>query len=204
MCPDGAPPHGSVTSAWRSPRSAYLLGGLLIRSGSRATGNYRTSVAQLVGTVLVALALILAALYVGRSTPTSVRPWAAPRPLLVGAGAFILSSLFIAVPEDWLGVALAVVLLIAASVVVAGLSRLAGWRDRHRLAVAGGALLTYAWAAFVVAEMRGNTDAVNLAGNVIFAVGALSLLAVAMRRTARQVVPPANDVRGNSSLGHQR
>lgn len=89
----------------------------------------------------------------------------------------------------WLGpvgVGVAAVLylleIVAASVVIGRLSRRDGWTDTHRLAVAGGALLTYAWGAFVVGSVRGRVDPLEIASHVFFALGALVLLAAAAHR----------------------
>jgi hypothetical protein len=178
---------------------AYLLGGLLIRYDSRARGDYHTSAAQLAGTAIVVVALIVVALRIGEKAPASVTAKPAPRLPLVGVGAFAASSLFFATPENWPGVAVAVAVALATTVVAVRLSRRAGWRDSHRLAMAGGALLTYAWGGFVVTSIKGHTDAADLAGNVIFAVGALILLAAATRRTVRPLPGPTPGPVGNAS-----
>jgi drug/metabolite transporter superfamily protein YnfA len=161
----------------------YLLGGFLVWNWSTQSGNYMTSPAQLAGTVLVAVVLVVIAFRLGR-TPAGNVPRPVPRPLAVGVGAFVASSLFSLMPETWPGVALSVVLLLATAAVIVRLSRRADWDDRHRLALAGGVLPTYMWLAFVVASLKGQTDPLSLAGNVVFAVVTVGILVVAMRRTA--------------------
>jgi hypothetical protein len=56
------------------------------------------------------------------------------------------------------------------------------WTVRSRFAVAGGALLTYAWGGFVLTGLAGPDDPVRWAGNVIFALAAVGLLVVTARR----------------------
>jgi hypothetical protein len=62
------------------------------------------------------------------------------------------------------------------------------WSRRHVLALASGALLTYAWHGFPESPVFGAPKAVDLIGNVIFAGLAVVLLVVAWRRVA--VVTP--------------
>jgi hypothetical protein len=164
----------------------YLLGGLLVLNWSRRTGNYVTSPAQLAGTALVVAVLVVIAFRLGR-TPAGTGATPAPRPLAVGVGAFVASSLFSLAPETWPGVAVAAVLLLVTAAVVVRWSRRADWDDRHRLALAGGVLPTYVWLAFVVASLEGHTDPLSLAGIVVFAAVAFALLLVAVRRTSAGV-----------------
>jgi hypothetical protein len=68
---------------------------------------------------------------------------------------------------------------------VAFWSRCEGWGAAHRLALAGGALLTYAWVGFLLTGLLGRTGTIHLIGNVIFASGAIALLTVAVRTVGR-------------------
>jgi len=63
-------------------------------------------------------------------------------------------------------------------------SRLSGWSDKHRLALAGGALLTYAWHAFPWAPLVPYpvSGTVDLASNAILAISAVALLVIAACR----------------------
>jgi hypothetical protein len=71
------------------------------------------------------------------------------------------------------------VVLIAA---VAALCQRVGWDRRHRLALAGGAALTYAWHAFLENPAVGSGGSVDRIGTVIFAAGLVVLLFFAARR----------------------
>ena len=62
-------------------------------------------------------------------------------------------------------------------------SRRPGWSALHRLALTGGALLTYGWWAIVQTPSTPGTSAlVDTIGNGVFAVGAMGLLWLAFRR----------------------
>ena len=65
-------------------------------------------------------------------------------------------------------------------------SRRPGWGAVHRLALTGGALLTYCWWGFVqIPSMPGTTPLVDTIGNGLFASGAVGLLVLAFRRVRR-------------------
>jgi hypothetical protein len=82
----------------------------------------------------------------------------------------------------WVGWAAEIALVVAGGIVLARVSRREGWGDAHRLAVAGGLLLMYAWGAFAVAQFTGRTGALDLVGHGIFALVAVGLLTAAARR----------------------
>jgi MFS family permease len=161
-----------------------VLGGLLIQRAMRDSGDFHTSAAPAVGTVVGAAVLVFVAFRVGRrSTGPAAKP--APRPLVVGIGAFVKSSVFFAMAEGWPGFVASVLLLAVAAVVVARLSRRPGWQARHRLALASGALFTYAWGGFVLTWLKYRMDPVSLVGNAVFALGAVVLVVAAWRRSTR-------------------
>jgi hypothetical protein len=70
-------------------------------------------------------------------------------------------------------------------VLIARWSRREGWSAAHRLALAGGALLTYAWGGFVLTSLYGRTGVVDLGGNALLAVCAIALLVAAIRTVRR-------------------
>jgi hypothetical protein len=146
---------------------------------------------QLAGAAAAAGLLIAAAFAVGRgvqepaSAPagtgasrSGVRPW------LVGIGAFLVSSAFVARPEkSWAGLIGGVLLLAAAWFVVRRSARSRWWSIRHRLALVSGTLLTYAWLGFFVTWMLWPEDRIAWFGNVLFALMAIALAAAMARRT---------------------
>jgi hypothetical protein len=161
----------------------YVGGGLLIQSDSRGLGDFQTSIAQAIGTLVVVGILVGLALRIRR-----VQLGAAgrvPRPLVLGIGAFVWSSLYIFAPDSWLGVGLSLGCVLVAALGLMRLARRTAWSDRHRLAVAGGAVVTYAWVGFVLTELLGNGQTVNRIGNVILAMTAIGLVALATRRLRR-------------------
>lgn len=165
---------------------------VLLAFGAAAT-SYGTSIAfpfmasigQLLGTIAVIAALIAAAfLLTGRWRPC--RGGVAPNPWLVGAFAFGASSIFMLATMMIDRLSGSVVVFIYQIVYGATLgalltwSRRADWRQMHVLALAGGALLTYAWHAFPQWPVIGSAGQVDLIGNVVVALGALALLAEAI------------------------
>ena len=161
----------------------YVGGGLLIRADSRDTGNFRTSGAQLAAVLGLAALLVVAAFAIRWRPRPAGKP--VPRPLFVGAAAFLATSLVFAAPESWTGIALtAAVLLGSLLLLVLGSAR-PSWTDNHVVAVAGGALLTYVWGGFVVLAVHERVAAVDIAGNLVLSAGAILLIVVATRRSTR-------------------
>jgi hypothetical protein len=160
----------------------YLLGCYIIFVDLRDSEGFMASTTQRLGVAVVALALIVAAFAVRRrvAAPDDDRP--VPAPWLLGVGSFILSSGYFARPETWVGFGLGALLIGLSAVLVLRWSRRAAWTARSQLAVAGGALLTYAWGGFVLTSLAGPDDPVRWAGNAVFALLAVALLVIAARR----------------------
>ncbi|HSK95510.1 MAG TPA: hypothetical protein VK891_02745 [Euzebyales bacterium] len=171
----------------------YLLGAALIALGTYAEERFVAAPAQLLGVAVVVVAVIIAAFAVPQRRPVPhSRP--VPSPWVVGAVAFVASSVFMGVSmvlptrgsaADWLIVGLYAGLY---AVVIALVRRWSpahdrdGWDDRHRLALAGGALLTYVWYGWPARPAVGAMGQADLVGNAVFSLGALVLLAVAAAR----------------------
>jgi hypothetical protein len=160
----------------------FLLGSAVIFYDHQE--RFMAPAPQLAGAAAVTVALIGAAFAIrGRPRPQSDRR--APNAWLVGAVALVASSAFIARPENWLGVAMGIVLIAVMTVVIVRWSGRAGWAAAHRLALAGGTLLTYAWVGFVLLSLEGAATPFNLIGQSFLVLGALGLLLVAGRRVRR-------------------
>jgi hypothetical protein len=84
----------------------------------------------------------------------------------------------------WVGVAVLVAVEAALVVLVARWSRSARWTPLHAVALAGGALVTYAWHAFPETPVVPVSPTADLVGNAVFAAAALVLLTAAVRRSA--------------------
>jgi hypothetical protein len=108
----------------------------------------------------------------------------APSPWLAGAAALAAGSIFLMTPHAWVWGAVAVYALLdlAMMALVWRWSRSAGWNKRHRLALAGGAALAYAWHAFIQTPAVGQGGPVDRIGNVVFAAALIAVLVIAARR----------------------
>jgi hypothetical protein len=91
------------------------------------------------------------------------------------------SNLVVDFVSGWVLVGMYLALYALMIKLVSQWSRSAGWGNAHRLALAGGALLTYAWYGFSQSPTIGSKGVVDLIGNGIFAIGAIVLLAIANR-----------------------
>lgn len=170
----------------------YLLGAVLIGAGTYQSERFIASPFQLIGTVVAIVVVVLLAFLTGPADHAA-GGGTVPGPWLVGLFALLTSSLFMAsnlvFSRGWP----TVVVYLGLYAVVIGLvtvwSRRAGWSDAHRLALAGGALVTYAWYGFPATPILGATGTEDLIGNIVFAGAALALLAAAaytVRGSARR------------------
>jgi hypothetical protein len=176
----------------------YVLGGLLIRSDSVDQGEYRTSWAQAAAVMLVALVLATVALSLPRPSPGRSTGWV-PHPWLVGVAAFLVSGGYFLLPASWRGVAASLKIIVGTALAVAWLSRRTGWHAAHRIALATGALMTYAWAGFLLTAIKHQNDPVAFIGNGVLAVAAIILSVVATGRVRgaenRSLAPRAGSSR---------
>jgi hypothetical protein len=141
---------------------------------------------QLTGAAVVLVVLIVLAFRLG-TRGAARTPGRVPDPWIVGAGALAAGSLFLVIPNAWGWGAVAVYVVLYAIVIgtVYVWSRRTGWNGRHRLALAAGAALAYAWHAFPQHPAVGGSGTADLVGNAIFAAGAIVLITAAARRQTR-------------------
>ncbi len=179
----------------------FLAGAAVILQDHVRTEQYVPTVWQLAGAATVVVALAGAAFATGRrSRPASHRR--APGPLLVGTVAFAALFLPTAVElvtglmgigqgfaVDWRGVALFLAPIAVLAALLVSWSRRRGWGAQHRLAAAGGALLTNVVIGFFVQPLGDVSDTAKLAHNTAVAAGALTLLGLAALRTRRKDGP---------------
>jgi hypothetical protein len=171
----------------------YALGCVMIYSGTYMQERFMATTPQRLGVVACVVTLIAAAFIVRPgSTRPSDRP--APGPWWVGAFALLTASAFMGaryVLADW-PIVLAYLLLFGiAAVMIVRWSGRVGWGPAHRLALAGGAALTYAWHSFPEKPVLGPGGTIDLVGNAIFSIGLVVLLVTAGRSVRRGLVDPA-------------
>jgi hypothetical protein len=141
--------------------------------------SFVASPAQFAGVAIAIVVLVVIAARVGqrtpRRTPDSVPPvWLfAAAGLVVSSGWMLTSDM---VKNGWLGAAVMLAIDVVAAVLLVRYSRRTGWTHKHAMAVAGGTLLTYAWHAFPEEPVFPAPHAVDLIGNAVFALLAVTLL----------------------------
>jgi hypothetical protein len=108
-----------------------------------------------------------------------------PNPWFVGALALVCGSAILMIPSRWGWWAAGAILLIELGMAAAMLiwAKRAGWGMLHKLALAGGAALAYAWHSFIMLPIGGATGVSVRVGNAVFALGVLAVIAFAARRT---------------------
>jgi hypothetical protein len=111
-------------------------------------------------------------------------PRSVPSPWLLGGLALAAGSAILVVPKSWGWWAAAIILGLELGVaaLVLFFSRSAAWRPEHKLALAAGAALSYAWHAFIQTPVVGGNGLDHRIGNAVFALGAVLLIAFAARR----------------------
>jgi hypothetical protein len=147
--------------------------------------RFHASARQFGGAGLVCVVLIITAFGLPRASSARTAGWV-PSPWLVGAGALAAGSGFLLIPQRWgWGAVCAYLALDLVVIVLVSLgSHRTGWDGRHRLALAAGAALAYAWHAFLQTPAVGNGGMVDRVGNAVFAVALVALLGMAARRTS--------------------
>ncbi len=173
----------------------FVLGAVLVTAGSYNDGHFWASWPHLLVVLLVAAALIVVAFRLPVATPTgqsTVNPW-----LVLGTG--LVGGLLFMVNRHFVPAGLSPIVMLAdvavVSVLVLRWSRRTGWGDRHRLALAAGAVLTYAGNSFLMHPVEGDGPVITPVSHVVFAALAVALLLVAARkaRTSSVANPPPNE-----------
>lgn len=152
--------------------------------------HFVASKAQFAWSAVVCVVVILAAFRLPVRSAPRTSAWT-PSPWLVGAAGLVAGSIFLVFPNvwGWFAVGFYFLLDLTMIAVVSVLSHREGWKAQHRLALAGGAALAYAWRAFTQHPVVGNAGIGFRIGNAIFAAALIILLVIAARRTASQPDP---------------
>jgi hypothetical protein len=159
----------------------FVLGGALITAGSYADGHFWASGPHLLVVLLVVAGLIVVAFRLPTVTATvdgTVNPW-----LVLGTG--LIAGLIFMVNRHFLPAWLSPIVMLADFAVVITLvlrwAKRTGWGDRQRLALAAGAVLTYAGNSFLMHPIQGDGPVITPVSHVVFAAVAAALLLVAAR-----------------------
>ncbi len=149
--------------------------------------HFVASKSQFLVAAVVCVVAVVGAFRLPNRSAARTTGWV-PNPWLVGAATMIAGSIFLVVPNvwGWLAVGLYVLMDLMLIAAVSALSNRAGWNGQHRLALAGGAALAYAWHAFLEHPAVGNGGTSFRIGNAVFAAALIVLLVIAARRTASQ------------------
>jgi hypothetical protein len=174
----------------------FVAGSIVLIIYQAKDFHFMATPAQLTGTAVAIGALCMAAFLI-KLRPESPGSKPAPNPWLAGTASFGLSSVYCLestlLPEngvtEWLGVAGWFVLVGAATAVFLNWSRRHDWTDVHRLALAGGALLTYVWFGFVHGHYLSDSRSLVIAGNIFFGASAIVLLVTAVRAHRKHLTP---------------
>jgi hypothetical protein len=188
LVPDGA------TIPWLGRIGLTVTGVLFVLAAIASTrfeikqDHFVASPAQFVTAAVVCILAIMSAFRMPSSS-NSRTPGSVPSPWLVGAIALAAGSIFLVVPKAWAWLAVAIYILMDLALISAIFvwSHREGWNAQHRLALAGGAALAYAWHAFIQQPAVGNSGFSFRIGNAVFAAGLIVLLVIATRRTAAQL-----------------
>jgi hypothetical protein len=167
----------------------FLLGAAGSVAITMKQDRFLASSAQFASAAAVCFIVILASfLLTRRPKPAAPTDRSAPSPWVSGAATLIAGSIFLVVPQRWAWGAVCVYLLLDVTMIglIGAWSRSQGWSRLHRLALAGGAALAYAWHAFIQTPAVGNGGMINRIGNSAFAAGLLVLLTIAVRRNRAQ------------------
>jgi hypothetical protein len=187
-------------SSWLGPVGLSVTAILFVLAAIASTANeirqdhFIASRTQFTISALICIILIATAFLLPRRTINQTVGWV-PNPWLVGTAALAAGSIFLVVPKAWAwgAVGLYLVLDLAIITLVYIGSHHVGWNGRHRLALAAGAALAYAWHAFIQTPAVGAAGKTDRIGNVIFAAALLVFLFFAARNTASRSPQTSTD-----------
>lgn len=172
---------------------AYAAASALVLSEHLRTERWHAGPGQLVGTGVVVIMLVVAAVLLGRRTrrPRSSSGPGAGQTALVAVG---LATAYALLPQTWPGVAGSVALLALAGLLLARASRTQGWSATQVAIVGAAPLLLTAALAFTYDPLIGEVSAgPELAHHVVMVLIVLTALGVAVLRrptTRARVLSP--------------
>ncbi len=151
----------------------FILGSAYLCYEVAVEKQFFASIPQLLGTTMMIIFLVIISFRFGRHTVVYTTT-IAPKPWFIGVVSFVTSSLFMLSDSTygWYSFGACLLLLAVFFLIVYFWSHQNGWGDRHRIAIAGGAILTYSWLGL-------------LSGSVLFGLGAIALFILANRRAKK-------------------
>ncbi|TCC41314.1 hypothetical protein [Kribbella speibonae] len=163
----------------------FVVGVLATTAIQLKNDSFVASPAQFAGVAVAIVALVMLATAVGRRASRRTAG-AVPSVLITGAAVLVLGSGWMLADDlpgnGWPTAAVLLLLELVTAALLTVWSRRSGWTQRHSMAAAGGALLTYAWHAFPETPVFDASRTVDLIGNTVFALLALVLLVFATIR----------------------
>jgi hypothetical protein len=165
----------------------YLAGAAANTAIGFHTDHFLASPAQFATSAAIVVLLVLVALRLPQppsegSAPTDSQ--SVPAAWIFGFIALAAGSAILVVPSTWGWWAAAIIvgLELAVAALVFFFSSRAAWSPAHKLALAAGAALAYAWHAFLQKPVLGGSGIDVRIGNAVFALGVILLIAFAANR----------------------
>jgi len=126
--------------------------------------------------------LVVAAFRIGHRTRDKVAGFV-PNPWIAGVFSLAVSNLYMLTEmlPGWVRVGVCLLLAIGFFTIVSLWSHRIGWSEMHRLAIAGGGILTFAWLGIGMEPESGPKTAIDHIGSAFLVCGAIVLLAIAVR-----------------------
>ncbi|MCK0472745.1 hypothetical protein [Halalkalibacter sp. APA_J-10(15)] len=166
----------------------YLLASLFIFQDQMTMDQFLPSVTQFFVTGIIVIALIITSFTVGKHNLTRIEK-TAPHPFFVGTVTLFLLSMHTIIEllavllgassdfmMEWPGVILRMMSLSLLGYLILVWSKQKGWNSMHHLALAGGAILTRTWIAFLIQPLGNVPSSDKLIGNTTFLLGAIVLI----------------------------
>ncbi|MBF6059797.1 DUF998 domain-containing protein [Nocardia terpenica] len=169
----------------------YVAGAVFVWYGNYTEEHFVAPPLRLVQVGVVIAGLVVAAFAI-RAHRLLRLAGKAPGPGVVGAASLVATSAYwgpsvlaTAAWYEWVGVIVWLLVAGGGAIVVSRWSRREGWDQRHRFALAAGAVLTYVWAAFPLRPEQPGDPTVDLIGNAVFGAVGIVLLVSAARAARR-------------------
>jgi hypothetical protein len=184
---------------WLGPAGLGLMvvlwaaGAWFILQDQLGRASFRVSVGQVAGTVVVILALAVAALTRRLHFSTSSR---SPAPWVVALVSAVLLTVRSVVPTGWWGTLAAVAAIVIWLVLMGLWSRRAGWGGKHVLAAVVGDLLSIGGPAFAITPLGDVPLAAKLATNIVLLALVLGVALAGYRAEQRTIRPAATSASG--------